>query len=107
MASPEIKADYEILDQIKTLFSRRSDRWEQIVRQLESQAQNLCTEGWIGVGSVAFDNEMQGSFLPRMKRLVEALGAASSTTASTSSVVETAEDAAAKCFENVQIEMKA
>ncbi|MBX7213477.1 MAG: WXG100 family type VII secretion target [Thermoflexales bacterium] len=95
MPGETIRADYEELAQIASLWKRESDAVGQTVSALRREMAVLEGGDWVGQGARAFYAEMNGSVLPSVVRLGAALGEAAQVSAKISALVQQAEDAAA------------
>jgi WXG100 family type VII secretion target len=98
MSSEKIEANYEVLGNVIKLFSARCDQLAKLTSDVQAASERLSCEGWIGTGSDAFEKEMKGTVLPSMKRLAEAMCAASQATRKISDTLSAAEEQACGCF---------
>jgi WXG100 family type VII secretion target len=97
MAAPEIRVDYEKLDEIASLFEKNCESIQALLKRVESRSENL-RQGWMGRGSEAFFAEMEQDVLPRVRRLVSSLDDASQITRAISETVGDAEERAGNAF---------
>ncbi|MCU0497380.1 MAG: WXG100 family type VII secretion target [Anaerolineae bacterium] len=82
----KIEVNYEQLEQISQMLSALNDNFTGYTQKFVSMADNLTSQGWIGMGSDAFEAETKNEFIPRLKRLTAAFEQASS---SIKQIVET------------------
>ena len=69
----EIRADYEELEQVASRFTNQCAQVQQMLQKVRGSMEKLEDGGWIGRGSDAFFNEMNGEVLPATERLLQAL----------------------------------
>lgn len=98
MTAPRVRADYDALRQMSADWRQQASETAKSLQQLRSQMQTLEGGDWVGQGATAFYGEMNGQVLPTLKRLTDALNAASDTTQKISALMKQAEDEAASCF---------
>jgi WXG100 family type VII secretion target len=96
MPDSKTRADYDQLAQIAKQFSARFDAEDNSVRILRKTLSPLQNGGWVGVAATAFFEEMSGTVLPSMDRMVNALQSAARTTELISQDFKRAEEEAAK-----------
>ena len=95
MSAPRVRADYDQLNQIAQNFSRESDKTRAAYQSLRKQMAVLQGGDWIGQGASKFYEEMNGSVLPTVLRLTQALGSAGQTTTQIRAIMQDAEQRAA------------
>ncbi len=93
-----VNINYQEMTAIAKKFSQQQQQILQMERKLKRAVQSLHQEGWIGLGSDAFFQEMEGKVMPGVKRLHEALGEASKETNNISKLLSQAEQDAAGLF---------
>lgn len=98
MSTDIIQADYECLEELARRFGEQAEAQSELHRRMAQAAAALQNGGWIGEGSAAFTQEMQGEIFPTMQRLTESLEQAKSVTLQVSEVVRQAEEEAARLF---------
>ncbi|MGB1248984.1 MAG: WXG100 family type VII secretion target [Candidatus Promineifilaceae bacterium] len=94
----EIKADYDLLEQVANLFTAQSQAVQQILQDVKGCVDPLVQGGWMGRGSESFYAEMDGMVLPATLRLQQALEEANQVTKQISQVIQQAEDDASSPF---------
>lgn len=67
-----LQANYEQLEELAKLWSQLCDTVQTLHNNLKSQAEELCSEHWLGAGSEAFSTEIMSDVLPSMNRAAEA-----------------------------------
>jgi WXG100 family type VII secretion target len=70
----KIQVKYEELDQLATRVHQGGDQVEVLFRKMRVKTEQLA-RSWLGVGSLAFQREMEEEILPGMRRLTSALEA--------------------------------
>ncbi len=96
--SDEIRADYDQLEEVASRFANQSQVIQQMLQKVRSSMGKLEDGGWIGRGSDAFFQEMQGEVLPASLRLQEVLDEASQVARNIVQIVRQAEDEASSPF---------
>lgn len=91
--------NYPEMEQIAKQFKQQQQQIANMERRLNSAVKSLHANGWVGLGSDAFFNEMDGKVLPAVKRLGEALEDAAKTVAEVSNTLSEAENGAANLFQ--------
>ncbi len=91
--------DYPEMEQVAKKFQQQQQQVAQMTRRLTSAVQSLHQEGWIGLGSDAFFNEMFEKVLPALKRLEESLGEGCSASTQIAQKLAEAEEGGAKLFQ--------
>jgi WXG100 family type VII secretion target len=102
MASDEIKADYQQLEQVASRFTSQAQTIEQMIQQVRSSMDPLENGGWLGRAAESFFNEMNGAVLPACQRLLDALHEASQVTKEISNTMSRAEDEACAPFRSAR-----
>lgn len=98
MPVPIVRADYDELARIATLFRRQAGQSQRLLSNLTRNLQSLEGGDWVGRGADAFYREMDLEVLPALKRLAAALEQAQHTTAQINAIMQQAEDDAAQLF---------
>lgn len=98
MSQPIVKGDYDGLQNIATTFAQEGERAGQTLQALKKNIDTLRQGDWVGTGATAFYTEMDGSLLPAMQRLERALREAGRVTQTIRSIIQQAEDDAARVF---------
>jgi WXG100 family type VII secretion target len=94
----EIRADYDQLEQVANKFAQQAQEIQQMLQKVRGSMQKLENGGWIGRGSDAFFNEMNGEVLPASLRLQQALGEANRSVKDIMQTVYQAEEEASSVF---------
>ena len=68
----EVQIQYEEMERIAGQFASQADAIGQMMRNINAKMEDLRPD-WIGRGSEAFFNEMEGEVLPAVNRLCDAL----------------------------------
>ena len=95
MASAVVRADYDALKNVSQSFGQGAAEARQSLQRLKSQVDILEGGDWMGTGARAFFQEMNGSVMPTLTRLVKALEEAQRITLQVSQVMQAAENEAA------------
>ncbi|RME69683.1 MAG: WXG100 family type VII secretion target [Chloroflexi bacterium] len=93
----EIRADYDQLEQVASRFANQAQEVQQMLQQVRSSMSRLRND-WIGRGSDAFFDEMEGEVLPATQRLQQALEEASRVTKDIVQIMQQAEEEASSPF---------
>jgi WXG100 family type VII secretion target len=93
----EVRADYEQLEQISSRFANQAQEIQQMLQKVRNSMQKLEPD-WIGRGSDAFFNEMEGEVLPATDRLQQALDEAGRITREVVQILQQAEEEASSPF---------
>ncbi len=93
-----ININYPDMQQVGKRFQQQQQQIANMERRLNSAVKSLHANGWVGLGSDAFFNEMEGKVLPAVKRLSEALDEACRAVSQISNTMSQAEQAAANIF---------
>lgn len=96
MPAPRIRADYDQLRRIASLFGRESQQMEGMLRRVRNQVETLKSGEWVGKGANVFYREMSNDVLPSLSRLAKALEQAQRTTAMINRIMKSAEEEAAR-----------
>jgi WXG100 family type VII secretion target len=102
MASDEIKADYEQLEQVAGRFANQAQAIEEMLQSIRSSMDPLENGGWIGRGASSFFSEMSSEVLPACQRLINVLHDASQATKDIANVMKRAEDEASSPFRSTR-----
>ncbi|MBE2235606.1 MAG: WXG100 family type VII secretion target [Anaerolinea sp.] len=97
MAADEIRADYEQLAQTAKRFDTQGQQIQQMAQNVQRSVETL-RNGWEGRGAHAFFGEMQGTVLPGVNRLHQALTHAGRVTQQISRLLRQAEEEASQPF---------
>lgn len=95
-----LQADYQQLQQIAQKFSQQAQAIQQMTQKTKSTMDPLKQGAWIGKGSDAFFQEMEGKVLPAVNRLHNALDQACQMTNKISQLLQQAEDEAGGLFKS-------
>jgi len=99
----EIRADYEQLQEIATRFANQSQTVQEMLQRVRNSMSKLEDGGWIGRGSDAFFNEMNGEVLPATERLRQAMDEGARATNNIAQIIHQAEDEASAPFKGFDI----
>jgi len=94
----KIEANYEQLGSIAKSFSQEADTIETMLKQIQSNIDQLEAGGWIGRGANSFFAEMRDDVVPGVERLQAALEEASQTTNEIAKLFREAEETASSRF---------
>ncbi len=95
MPSSVVRADYDALKSMSQSFGQGASDARQSLQRLKSQIDVLESGDWVGTGAAAFYQEMNGTVVPTISRLVKALEEAQRVTLQISQIMKAAEDEAA------------
>ena len=95
MTAPKIRADYDQLKQIGSLFGAEADNASRLKQALAQAIDALRGGDWIGPGASAFYAEMDGQVMPSLGRLASAMSLAQRAALQISQVIRQGEDEAA------------
>lgn len=96
MPAPRIRGDHDALAKIAQGFAKESASTQRSLRKIKQSMDTLQGGDWIGKGANAFYKEMEGDVLPAVQRLESALGRANQVTRQISSILQEAEEEAAR-----------
>jgi WXG100 family type VII secretion target len=96
MSTPTVRADYDALAQVAGQFGQQTEAAQQSLQQVRQAMEVLQNGDWVGPGAAQFYAEMNGTVLPTLNRLVNALDNGARTTKTVSQVMKAAEDEAAR-----------
>lgn len=96
--SDEIRANYQDLETVAARFDRQAQAIQSMLQKVRGSLSKLQNGGWIGRGSEAFFNEMNGVVLPATTRLQNVLQEASQTTKAIVQTMKQGEEEAAAPF---------
>ncbi|MCU0497659.1 MAG: WXG100 family type VII secretion target [Anaerolineae bacterium] len=99
MPNDIIQVKYDELENIAKMFQAEQERIQEVRQSVKSKAEEL-RHGWIGMGSDAFFEELEGEVLPRVNRLIDALGSSSQAVYQIIEVMQAAEQEASGQFNN-------
>lgn len=99
MPASRIRADYDQLTAISRSFQSESDATQRTLKDLRARMQTLEGGDWVGRGARAFYGEMNGSVLPALTRLQNALAQAAVVTGKIEKRVRLAEADAARVLD--------
>jgi WXG100 family type VII secretion target len=102
VSGPQIRWDYDQLNQIAQLFDGEADKTRKTVDALKRQMEVLEGGDWVGEGARAFYAEMNGSVLPAFGRLVNGLSSGAQTVRKISALAHDTEDEAARMLNRVR-----
>lgn len=98
-----VRANYQQLEQIANKFKNEAEQSRAILQKVKGAMDPLKSGGWIGKGSDAFFQEMEGKMIPAMNRLAAALQEAAAKTKEIEQTIRQAEDDGANPFKNMQL----
>lgn len=96
MPAPKIRADYDVLKRIASLFQREGQTTSQTLTRLNRAKGILQSGEWIGRGADKFYQEMDSEVLPSVGRMAKAFDEAARVTNSINQIMQQAEDEAAR-----------
>lgn len=99
MPNDIIQVKYDELENIAKMFQAEQERIQEVRQSVKSKADDL-RHGWIGMGSDAFFEELEGEVLPRVNRLIDALGSSSQAVYQIMEIMQAAEQEASGQFNN-------
>lgn len=99
----EIRADYDQLEEVAGKFAQQSQVAQQLRQTLKSNMDPLEGGDWIGQGSDAFFEEMNGKIIPALARLIDVLQDASAVTKEIIAKMKQAEEEAQSPFSSYDI----
>jgi len=94
----EIRADYDKLGQVASLFDKQSQQINEMMRKVKADFEKLEHGGWMGRGADAFFQEMHSMVLPATQRLEAALKTGSQVTKEISQRMRQGEEEASSPF---------
>lgn len=98
MPGDVIQAQYEQLDAVASRFGNQAKVCSAMQQQMMQGTQALQNGGWQGRGANAFFGEMNGKVFPAIRRLANALEEAQAVTFVIKSILQKAEEEAARPF---------
>ena len=98
MATDIVQAFYENLTAIAGRFQAEADRIQEMQEMTQSAINPLQDGGWVGKGSNAFYQRMEGKVSPRVDRLISALAESNRVTMKIIDILKQAEDEASHPF---------
>lgn len=98
MASDRIQADYDSLSTIARQMDQEGQDVETLARRIRLLVEDLERGGWRGMGARAFYDEMYMDVLPGLRRLHDALYASSDAVTQIMTIIQEAEEEAARRF---------
>lgn len=96
MPAPKIRADYDVLKRIASLFQREGQATSQTLTRLNRAKGTLQGGEWIGRGAEKFYQEMDSEVIPSVQRMAKAFGEAARVTGAINQIMQQAEDEAAR-----------
>lgn len=99
----EIRADYDQLEEVSSKFAQQSQVAQQLKQTLKSNMDPLENGDWIGQGSDAFFQEMNGEIMPALARLIDVLQDANAVTKEIIQKLKQAEEEAQSPFASYDI----
>lgn len=96
MPAPRIRGDHDALSKIAQNFARESANTQRSLRKMKQSMDTLQGGDWIGKGATAFYKEMESDVLPAVQRLQSALERSDQVTRQISSILQEAEEEAAR-----------
>lgn len=98
-----VRANYQQLDQIANKFKNEAEQTRAMLQKVKGAMEPLQSGGWIGKGSDAFFNEMNGKIIPAVNRLAQALQEAASKTKEIANTLRQAEQEGANPFQQMRM----
>jgi WXG100 family type VII secretion target len=98
MSSPQVRADYDQLKTIQSMFSANAEALQDMNGNIKSCMETLKGGDWIGEGAQKFYQEMDGQVVPSLQRLQRAMTEAARLTQQISQLMKQAEDESSSCF---------
>ncbi len=98
MSNDTVRSDHDELKTIQTTLSSQGDTLESMNQNLQACLDTLQGGDWIGRGANACFAEMNGSVMPSLKRLRQAMAEAARVTGQISQTMQQAEDDASNVF---------
>jgi WXG100 family type VII secretion target len=98
MSADVIRAQYDALARIAQQFQGQAEAVQQLKQGLQATVDPLANGGWQGQGAAAFFAEMESDLFPVVDRLQYALQTAVSTTQEVITIMQEAEEEAARPF---------
>lgn len=98
-----VRANYQQLDQIANKFKNEAEQTRAMLQKVKGAMEPLQSGGWIGKGSDAFFNEMNGKIIPAVNRLAQALQEAASKTKEIGNTMRQAEQEGANPFSQMRM----
>lgn len=95
MPTADIRADYQVLEEIATTFGNESERVQRVYSQLDTTINKLKKGGWVSDAADTFYREMDEVILRSMQRLADALAQAAEVTLEIETTFKAAEEVAA------------
>lgn len=95
------EVNYELMEKIIKQFRSEADELNRVKSQTSNKVQGLHGTDWIGRGSEQFFSEMEGTVLPAMERLVNALHAAAGAADNIVKIYRNAEDEGQGVFKSL------
>jgi WXG100 family type VII secretion target len=96
MTAPQIRADYDALNEIARAFAQESQAVRQALQRVQRAKEDLQGGDWRGQGATAFYREMDQEVLPSVRRLGEAFGTSQQVTLQILKILQGAESEAAR-----------
>lgn len=98
MPTADIRADYQVLEEIAATFDHEAERIERMYSQLDAAINTLKNGGWLSDAADTFYSEIERDVLPSVERLADALAQASDVTVQIKAIFKSAEEEAAACL---------
>jgi WXG100 family type VII secretion target len=94
-----IEADYERLEDLQRKFAARLEQLQNMTTSLGQRTEQLCADGWKGLGADAFKREMDTFMMPKLNRLCGAYDLGTQMVARIAETMGTAEQNASHVFD--------
>ena len=98
MPSSKVRADYDQLKQISSMFNSQAEGCQAKIQRLKSDIETLRGGDWQGDGAKAFLREQDSEVMPSLNRLRQALAEAGKITAQLAQIMKQAEDESSSVF---------
>jgi WXG100 family type VII secretion target len=95
-----IRVDYQELQKVADRFGQQSEAVDAMLQAVHGAMDPLEGGGWVGRGSDAFFNEMNGEILPAVQRLTDALAQAQAVTKQINDLMQQADEEASTGFKS-------
>jgi WXG100 family type VII secretion target len=95
------QVDYDQLLGFAQMFAAEAEEYQALNQRTRNYVEDLHGKGWIGRGSDAFFEEMQGEVLPAMERVTKALREAGQITQAIAEIFNAAEEEAQGNFTSI------
>ena len=98
MAAEHVRSDFDQLKSIAGQFRSASETINGMTNNLKGKVETLRGGDWVGKGATKFYGEIDGSVMPSLKRLTNALNEASRITNQIAQIMKQTEDETSALF---------